>query len=702
MRCSAALALVACLLALAGQGRAAMNRFLLASQYDWGATRGYYLHFENQAADDDPCPLSTLRLFLGVGDGESWRFISAGPPWQLDREYQAQAVITPTHCQLWLDGKLVGESEGRFLPYADQVTANSIPYWASGPARYLVVQSSLRLSGEGRQPIQLSFAREAGRPVPLLLFEPQAPRRVDFRPDPGRTLTVEAAFRLVAYPELDHLAPFIDRYGQCRYADWPGKVADDRDLLRAAQEEEARLAEWGEPRGYDRYGGCQLAGWREPAAGCYCVAQRHGFWWLISPEGNPCFYTGICTAPALSWDQTPTTGREFLFQWLPPREGPHAAAWGENPWGADPGIRYAAPHTGNMIRKYGADWAAKSQQLTARRLRAWGFSGIGKWGGMEQTPYLPVLSRTGVPNLVNHPDVFDPQVQVQFREALRQQIAPHRADPLVVGWTVGSEVDEIIYQGEVAKLLQGPASAAKRALVEQALAASYHGDLAALARAWGAVGAADREALLAAPLQPPPADLEQARRCYAERYYAFVYRTVKELDPNHLYLGNYMIPGAWQNEEDWLIVARHCDVMGYDLYSNQFADPWFAALIEKTGKPILCGEFSYPAYCGGQRGFGRYGISVEDDTAAGEAYRRWLGAAARNRWCVGAAWFQYRDQPLTGRGPGHGEALVYGEHFAFGMVDVTDRPKWDLVARVREANLQVARWRLAAMRAGAK
>jgi hypothetical protein len=698
MRTALVLALV-CTLAASQRATGAISRFSLASQYDWGAKRGFYLTFENGSQGDAWCSLETLRLYFGVADGTRWQFLLAAPRWQCDRDYRVKAVIGTEDAQLWLDGALAASSKGGFAPAAGLLTVNHIPYWASGPAQYLVVQESLKVSG-GSPPVAISFARQARRPVPLILFEPQGTQRVKFRPIQGRTLTIEASFRLAAYPNLADLAPFVDRYGQCRYADWPGKVKSDRDLARAAEEEEARLTAWGAPKDYDRYGGYTRAGWRKRATGFYRVTQRDGFWWLVSPAGNPCFYTGICTAPAFSWDQTPVTGRESLFEWLPPRERPYGAAWGENPWGPDTGIKYVAPHTSNLIRKYGPDWQRKSRELMSRRLRAWGFSGIGKWGGMENTPYLPVLSRAAVPNLVKHPDVFDPQVQAKFREALRRQIEPHREDPMVVGWTVGSEVDEIIYKDEIAIVLQGPDSPAKRALVDNALAEKYQGDLGALARAWGAERAGNRDALYTSSLKPLDEDIEQARRCYAERYYDFIYRTVKELDPNHLYLGNYMIPGAWQNEEDWYMTARHCDVMGYDLYSNQFADTWFADLIARTGKPVLCGEFSYPAWYGGWRGFGMYGVWVEDDAASGEAYWRWLRAAGRNPYCVGAAWFQYRDQPVTGRGPGHGSALVYGEHFAFGMVDVTDRPKWDLVKRVRQANLQAPKWRLDAMRKG--
>jgi hypothetical protein len=51
------------------------------------------------------------------------------------------------------------------------------------------------------------------------------------------------------------------------------------------------------------------------------------------------------------------------------------------------------------------------------------------------------------------------------------------------------------------------------------------------------VKARTREALYAAQPQPPEEDVEALRRYYADRYYAFIYRTIKELDPNHLYLG---------------------------------------------------------------------------------------------------------------------------------------------------------------------
>ncbi|MCZ7600591.1 MAG: hypothetical protein M5U09_26655 [Gammaproteobacteria bacterium] len=139
-------------------------------------------------------------------------------------------------------------------------------------------------------------------------------------------------------------------------------------------------------------------------------------------------------------------------------------------------------------------------------------------------------------------------------------------------------------------------------------------------------------------------------------------------------------------------------MIGYDRYSPVFADERLLRLIDAAGKPILCGEFSFPATYRGMRGFRVYAsANAPDDAASGEMYASYLDAAVKNRYCVGTLWFTWRDQALTGRGPGHGERVVYGEHYAFGVVDTCDRPKWELVSRMREANLTAAARRQAMM-----
>jgi hypothetical protein len=78
----------------------------------------------------------------------------------------------------------------------------------------------------------------------------------------------------------------------------------------------------------------------------------------------------------------------------------------------------------------------------------------------------------------------------------------------------------------------------------------------------------------------------------------------------------------------------------------------------------------------------------------GNVYEQWVRDATASPYCVGLLFFHYRDQPLTGRSLGKVKSLTGGEHFAFGIMDVTDTPKWDLVTTMRQANLKAAAWRL--------
>ena len=675
------LALILVLLLPALPATAGENRLLLASQSDFGSKRGFYLDFENHAPDGTPPPLATLRLILGVADGKSWRFLEDAPAWQCGHDYQVHAIIAPGHAELWLDGQKIKEADQALLPDpGGTLTAGLIPEWAGVPAEYLLLERSCSLTAQGEKVRAVPLTDMTTLPLALTLFEPQAPTEIPFTVDLTRTLTVDVTFRIVARPaDLRPLAPFVDRYGQPVAAHYPGKVASDAQLKAAARDETHRTAQWAPPAGLDAYGGNTRAGWHGPATGYYRTVQKDGYWWLLTPLGSPCFYTGLCTAPALAWDKTPTTGREWIWEALPPRTGAAAAAWAKNSWGEGGDVDYFAPHAANMLRKYGPDWQTSERARTAHRLQSWGFSGLGKWcDPLPTVPNLPVLDLSGIPKLARHADIFDPAIQGAIRARLEKEIRPRRTDPTIVGWSIGNEYDEIITAQEVKDILAMPEGVpARSALLDEARAHLAARD----------------------PAKLSDADVEHLRRFYADSYYDFLYRTVKTADPNHLYLGFWIVPGWWVSDEDWRLIARHCDVIGYDNYSPAFAPPVLARLLRETDKPALCGEFSFPPTYNGARGFGVYGQAhAVDDADAGRQYGRWVGEAARNPACVGVCWFQYRDEPVTGRGPGHGPALVYGEHYAFGLVDVTDTPKWDLVAPVRAENLAASGQRLAAMR----
>jgi len=674
---------------------AASNRTYLADQHNYGANRGFVISLENDTPDGTPATRNATVLVLGVADGDEWRYVVHRPgAWALDREYTVEATIWPLKAELRLDGALIGTlygtQPGILAPADNPLLANNRPSWASGPGDYIVAQTAFSIEA-GTDRLQFPLADEGNRPLPVMLFAPALPRSGAWKVNTGQAQVIRAKYRFVQNGDPRAFDPYIDAYGQLRLGDWPGRVASDADLAASLQEEQQRHAAWGAPEGYDAYGGSLSAPWRMAPTGYFRVAKRDGFWWLISPEGNPLFYTGICTAPGLTWEMTPVTDRRNLFAELPPRSGATVGLWADNVWGEGQGTEYVALHGATKLRKYGSDWRNLATQSTVERARTWGFSGLGKWSSNIGLPWFVVASRDGVPVLVRHPDVFDPSVRLVFRQKLEQQVSQFRHEAKVVGWTLGSEYDEIVTSDETREMLRKPASVpAKQALVNRALSILYKGSVPAMAAAWG-VGASTVEGLYAAaPTAVPAADVEHLRGFFATAYYRFIYETGKELAPNHLYFGNWIVPGWWENENDWRLIAPWCDVIGYDNYQFDFTDARLARLIRETDKPVFCGEFSFPPYYGGTRGFNRLWVWAEDDADAGDHYARWLKDAERNPYCVGVNWFCYRDQPITGRGPGRGPAFVYGEDYAFGVIDEADRPKWDMVVRMRAANLAAA------------
>jgi len=684
---------------LATLANATDNRVQLASQYSWEQKRGFYLTLENTPAGTDPVGLDTVRLAAGVGDGQAWRFVTCRPGWQPGQRHIITFAIRDQDFTLAIDGVDQGTSPGALLPLATRLQLGEIPGWAAHPATYRAEVVKAIITAGGVTVLE-NDAVGSEQPLALSLFQADQGRNVDFTAPTARPMIVTVEVAIDNQPDPKQLAPLIDRYGQAIAADWPGKVRSDQQLLDEQQDEAKRLVDWGVPNDFDRFGGWLKAGWRSEATGFYRVELKQDVWWLITPEGNPCFYLGICGAPGLDWPRTPVTGREYLYEWLPERGGEFGAAWSKNAWGGEDQVDYLAFQTINLIRRApGADWREAAVERCRQRVKAFGFHGLGKWGGLDGLTRTPVLHLAGVPKLARHPDPFDPAILAQMRQVIAEQVEPNVDNPEILGWSLGNEYDEIVTLDEIRDILERPESSpARLALTGQAIRQLANGSIADLAKRWQVDGATP-SAIAAGPLTKLSGDdLEWCRQRYADTYYRAIYQAVKAADQNHLYLGNWIVPGWWQNESDWELIAKHCDVVGYDRYSPVFADERFERLIKAADKPIFCGEFSFPATYRGRRGFGVYAAaSAPDDAASGELYAAYVNAAATNPYCVGTLWFTWRDQALTGRGPGYGERVVYGEHYAFGVVDTCDRPKWELVSRMREANLTVAARRQAMM-----
>ena len=419
--------------------------------------------------------------------------------------------------------------------------------------------------------------------------------------------------------------PFVDRYGQFRHKEWPGKIHSDAGLLAAREEEARDLAAHPGPADWDRFGGW-AAGPQLKAARHFRVEKVSGKWWLVDPDGHLFWSHGPVRVTA-SCAETPVGGREFAFEGLPAGDSPFACFYGTH----DAGLRpyYAARgilrtydfSSANLCRKYGAAWFPSFAALAHRRLRSWGCNTLAsgsddRLAAMRQTPYVIRLELLDCKRLAGadkgrcnwlFPDPLDPS----FREELARRLAAYRwalDDP----WCIGFFVDNV-----------------------------YN---------WGGIPEAERQ---------------------AEAYFSAVRALVKQAAPESLYLGCHFVRGARGPESILRVAARYCDALCFHLFA---ADVSGLALPADIDKPVLIGEFHFAAL---DRGLIQSGvITVADQAERGRALVRYVASALGDPRVIGAHWHQFGDEAVTGR--------FDGENFQDGFVDCCDSPYPETRAALRE------------------
>ena len=119
--------------------------------------------------------------------------------------------------------------------------------------------------------------------------------------------------------------------------------------------------------------------------------------------------------------------------------------------------------------------------------------------------------------------------------------------------------------------------------------------------------------------------------------------------------------------------------MSFNIYREELGGAEWARF-HALGKPALIGEFQFGSTDTGLFWPGLFDVAAEEQR--GPAYAAYLRSAASNPDIVGCHWFQYVDEPLTGR-------LLDGENGNMGFVAVTDTPYANLVSAARKANLAV-------------
>ncbi|MDT8925569.1 beta-galactosidase [Pseudomonas sp. Rh2] len=529
-----------------------------------------------------------------------------------------------------------------------------------------------------------------------------------------------------AYREL------IDAYGQSTRARWPEKIVDDEQLKVADQRERQQLKGWlaeRQKQPLDNYGGL-LAGPAFEAKGFFRTEKRAGRWYLVTPDGHPFFSLGVNTVAA-DGGRTYVAGRETMFKALPAEGEPLAAFYGEgnnddgNASSQGRGFkkgRWFDFYAANLQRTYGqpcgagaADQppvgcpqpvldAARWQAHTLDRLQAWGFNTLGNWSDpalaqVKRMPYTLPLSiigdyasiSTGMDWWGRMPDPFDPRFAMATERAVAIAARDHRDDPWLIGYFADNELAWAA-PGDDPKARYGLAYGtlrlttdvpAKRAFLKQ-LRDKYRNQ-EGLSKAWGIDLQAWElmedpgfEAPLPSPEYPEiERDYQHFQQVFADTYFKTISDALKWHAPNHLLLGGRY---AVSTPEAVKACVEFCDVLSFNFYTLKPEDGYDFARLAELDKPVLVSEFQFGSRDRGPFWPGPVEVAREEDR--GPAYGTFLKAAMAQPMIVGAHWFQYLDQPASGR-------LLDGENGHLGLVAITDVPYLSFVESVRQSNWQV-------------
>lgn len=438
--------------------------------------------------------------------------------------------------------------------------------------------------------------------------------------------------------------------------------------------------------GIDRWGG--HTGIESAASGRFRVEEIDGVWQFVTPDGHGFFSAGVNSV----------------------NQGAFSPPIGTN------------PYQNNILALYGnADvW----REVSLERLERWSFNTVGAFGPLppiaaRRHPYTPVLDFHRVaPEIPGWPagqtgkrvrDYFDPgwpAAAVLRAEELRFCAE----DPFCIGvfsdnempWGPGVFMVGTYMDAYVTLPADAPGKRELQAFFEE-----RYGDVAAFNAVWG-LGLSSFDELQA--LDSMGSDLvcedtarTNDRRAFmarvAERYFSVVHDALRGLDPELLILGPRFTTTS-VGPDVIQAAAPYMDVISLNHYlldpgalnifagnggvryeyfflDNRFED--LAQIHALSGRPLMVTEYTtrtptpdapvlFPPF------FPTFDTQ-EERTDAYEEYQRQI---LSRPFMIGAHWFQWEDQPATGRSD--------GENSRFGVVNIEDTPYEELTLRMTRLN----------------
>lgn len=498
---------------------------------------------------------------------------------------------------------------------------------------------------------------------------------------------VTGKFKVLTDEEYQAFLPIIDKFGQYIHKDWPGKIKNIEDLFLCDKNE---IDDLNANPGYAEmsiYGGWKN-GPKLKATGHFRVEKYQRRWTFVDPEGYLFWSHGIDCVQMES--ATPVEGREKLFSYLPDSIGVFRDFISREKVGSTYTPEFTACTNTNMIkfvnfygmnlkRKWGNDYQTKFVNRTLQRLKSWEINTIANWSsqaiyGQHQIPYF-ISVNTAQERMLNDP--FDPN----FKKAIEDQLIRFNRDALNDPWCIGIFVDNEIHWGNEQflgslVLTTNKYPFAKKSMVNY-LKKKYK-LLSALNQTWESDFKSWNELIENTELfTNAKDDIRLISGLVAKKYFRQCKNALKEVAPEKLYLGCrfdfHFYPEKDTLAREWVIpyAEKYADVVSFNRYN-------YSCNTMKPGEtmdfPIIIGEFHVGAL---DRGLPHGGLrQTTNQKERAFIYKNFLLQAIKNPYVIGVGWFQYLDQPYTGR--------FDGENYQIGFLSVGDCPYEELIKSARE------------------
>ncbi|GAB5379479.1 MAG: beta-galactosidase [Aliiglaciecola sp.] len=397
--------------------------------------------------------------------------------------------------------------------------------------------------------------------------------------------------------------------------------------------------------------------------------------------------------------------RHNLFNWLPDYDDPLADHYSyrrsTHKGAMSHGETYSF-YRANLERRYGETYPQsyidKWHEVTVDRMQDWGFTSFGNWVDpafyeMEKVPYFAngwiIGDFQTLSGYKNHwglmPDPFDPVFAERAKYTIDVIAKEVKGSPWCAGIFIDNEKSWGEREGSVPQrygvVLDALSKSSQKSYAKAAFSAQIqqkYGSIEALNESWqtdiSSWSAFEQGIALTDFNDEAVADLSMLLERLGEQYFTVVHNTLEKVLPNHLYMGARM--ANWGMPDEIIKASlKYSDVLSFNIYEEGVQDhAW--DFLEDVDLPVVIGEFHIgSATDSGMFNPGIVHAANQQDRA--RMYKAYMDSVLSKNYMVGAHWFQYIDEPLTGR-------AFDGENANIGLVTTTDIPYPELIEAVKK------------------